>query len=125
MPKNADNLAQGKAISLTQLHHGESPVIRGSKVGVARPSSLYTHVTMMTLSLSHSPLLVGQLGAGLGDGLHGRGHVVVPLGLLGQLGALDLLLLVGHVERRCDKDEGNAKNKLRRSKGDDGGDVDK
>ena len=41
-------------------------------------------------------LLVGQLGAGLGDGLHAGGHVVVALGLFGQLGALDLLLLVGH-----------------------------
>ena len=67
-------------------------------------------------SLTHSPLLVGQLGAGLGDGLHGRGHVVVPLGLLGQLGALDLLLLVGHVECEGENDDdvGNAKNKLQR-----------
>ena len=48
-------------------------------------------------------LLVGELGGGGGhvglrDGPHEGGHVVVPLGLLGQLGALDLLLLVGHVE---------------------------
>ena len=47
----------------------------------------------------HSPLLVGELGAGLSDGLHGGGHVVVPLRLLGQLGALDLLLLVRERER--------------------------
>ena len=56
-------------------------------------------LTLYSLAQSiHSPLLVGELGAGLGDGLHGGGHVVVPLRLLGQLGALDLLLLVRHVE---------------------------
>ena len=44
------------------------------------------------------PLLVGELLAGLGDGLHGRGHVVVALGLLGQLGALDTVFLVGHLD---------------------------
>ena len=48
------------------------------------------------------PFFVGELGAGLGDGLHGGGHVVVALGLLGELGALDLLLLVGHGELRSD-----------------------
>ena len=57
---------------------------------LAPPSVLYPPI--------HSPLLVGELGAGLGDCLHGGGHVVVPLRLLGQLGALDLLLLVRHVE---------------------------
>ena len=42
------------------------------------------------------PLLVGQLGAGLGDGLHAGRHVVVALGLLGQLGALYQFVLISH-----------------------------
>ena len=40
------------------------------------------------------PLLVGQLSPGLGDGLHGGRHVIVPLGLLGQLGALNQFVLL-------------------------------
>ena len=40
------------------------------------------------------PLLVGQLSPGLGDRLHRGGHVVIPLGLLSQLGALNQLVLL-------------------------------
>ena len=40
------------------------------------------------------PLLVGELRPRLGHALHRGGHVVIALGLLSQLGALDQLLLV-------------------------------
>ena len=64
------------------------------------------------------PLFVGELGSGLCDGLHGRGHVVVALGLLGQLGALDLLLFVGHdggIKKSVGEDqEGGGGEKKRR-----------
>ncbi len=41
--------------------------------------------------------LIAELDPGLGDALHAGGHVVVALGLLGQLGPLNQFILVGHV----------------------------
>ena len=40
--------------------------------------------------------LIGELGASLGDGLHGGGHVVVALRLLGKLCPLNQLILLSH-----------------------------
>ena len=40
--------------------------------------------------------LVGELCASLGDRLHGGGHVVVALGLLGELGPLYQFILLSH-----------------------------
>ena len=40
--------------------------------------------------------LIGELSASLGDGLHGRGHVVVALRLLGKLGPLHQFILLSH-----------------------------
>ena len=88
--RREEDYEEEKTHSLSSLLSALLIIIESTIHNESSPSSHHVLVG----NTEEVPLLVGELSPGLGDGLHGGSHVIVPLSLLGELSALNQFILL-------------------------------